>query len=225
MQYMKITFVTLGCKVNQYETAAMEELLRERGHEIVAQGEAADAVVVNTCAVTAESARKSRQAFRRAKKQNPGAVMVLCGCFSQADRAAAEALGADYIGGSGERREIVEFLCGEAERRVLLPDAFSRRVFEELPAGGSEFRTRAMLKVQDGCKNFCTYCIIPYLRGPSRSLPVETAERQAAELRELGYREIVMTGIEISSYGPDVGSSFAELVERYSELLSGEENA
>jgi len=211
---MRISFVTLGCKVNQYETQAMEKLLHARGHTTAEQGAPADAVIINTCAVTGESARKSRQAIRKAKKQNPGAIIAVCGCFSQADAEAARELGADYVGGAGERMRVVDFIDGLCSEPCDIPEPFSRRQFEELPAGEAEGRVRALLKVQDGCVNFCSYCIIPYLRGPSRSLPVESAEKSVIELAGKGFSEIVITGIEISSYGNDIGGSLTELVER-----------
>jgi len=211
---MRISFITLGCKVNQYETQAMEKLLHARGHQTAEQGTPADAVIINTCAVTGESARKSRQAIRRAKRQNPGAIIAVCGCFSQADSEAARELGADYVGGAGERARVVDFIDGLCLEAGDMPDPFRRRQFEELPAGEADGRVRALLKVQDGCVNFCSYCIIPYLRGPSRSLAVESAESSVNEMARKGFPEIVITGIEISSYGSDIGSSLTELVER-----------
>jgi threonylcarbamoyladenosine tRNA methylthiotransferase MtaB len=180
-----------------------------------------------------------RQAIRRAKKLNPGAVIAVCGCFTQADAAAARELGADYVGGAGERMRVVEFLYGALRRKADLPDSpqmadpisvtdpfsvpdpFARREFEELPAGEAEGRTRALLKVQDGCVNFCSYCIIPYLRGPSRSLPIDAAENSVIDLASKGFAEIVITGIEISSYGADIGSSLTELVERLCKAAPG----
>ena len=204
---MKYIIATLGCKVNQYETQAMESLLLEHGHSPAGEGEAADAVIVNTCAVTAESGRKSRQTIRRLKDENPGAVLAVCGCYSQLSPDTAEKLGASVIYGSGDRMKLVADLEravseGVSARNVDAP--FQRREFEELPAGNFSGRTRAMLKIQDGCANFCTYCIIPYTRGRLRSLPMADAVREAAELSAQGYRELVVTGIEIASYGMDL---------------------
>lgn len=203
---MKYIIDTLGCKVNQYETQAIETLLRQRGHEPAAPGEA-DAVIVNTCAVTAESGRKSRQAVRRLAEENPGAVTVVCGCWAQTDPETAEALGADVVYGSGDRAHLVADIeravaGGAAVMHVDAP--FRRRVFEELPAGAFSGHVRAYLKIEDGCANFCTYCIIPYARGGVRSLPPERAAAQAAGLADRGYRELVVTGIEIASYGHDL---------------------
>ena len=169
---MRIAIYTLGCKVNQYETQAMEQELTRRGHEIVPFDGAADAYIVNTCSVTAVSDKKSRQMIRRCRKLNEHAVVAACGCYVQthSDEAAAE-------------------------------------------------RTRAMLKVEDGCVNFCTYCIIPYARGPVRSLPKAEAVAQTRRLREEGYRELVITGIEISGWGHDLknGETLIDLLEAVSE--------
>jgi len=204
---MKYIIYTLGCKVNQYETQAMETVLKERGHEPAIEGECADAVIVNTCAVTAEAGRKSRQAIHRLMEENPNAIAAVCGCYSQLTPDTAARLGAKVIYGSGDRLKLVEAIekavsVGEGERNIDKP--FERRVFEELPAGAASGRTRAMLKVQDGCVNFCSYCIIPYTRGRVRSLPIEDAARQAHELDLEGFRELVITGIEIASYGVDL---------------------
>lgn len=205
---MKYSIYTLGCKVNQYETQAMEAILKSRGHLPAVEG--VDAVIVNTCAVTAESGRKSRQVIRRLKAENPGAVLAVCGCYTQISPEDSQNLGADIVFGSGSRLEFLDVL----EKRVLeaagqgvcvnVDDPFQRREFEVLPAGSLSGRTRAMLKIEDGCDNFCTYCVIPYARGRVRSLHPDTAARMAAELEREGYNEIIITGIEISSYGKDL---------------------
>lgn len=204
---MRIAIYTLGCKVNQYETQAMEQELAARGHQLVDFEQPADAYIINTCSVTAVSDKKSRQMIRRAKKMNPDAVVAACGCYVQTHTDEAAALGIDLIGGTGQRMEFLQQLLTAAEEkqtRVLVDDALHRREFEILPAGGQQSRTRAMLKVEDGCRNFCTYCIIPFARGPVRSLPLEAAARQTRQLAEEGYREVVLTGIEISSWGQDL---------------------
>ena len=204
---MKFAFYTLGCKTNQYETQAMERLLMEKGHEIGAFDEICDGYVINTCSVTAVADKKNRAVIRRCRRENPGAVIAVCGCYSQHDPEAIRALGIDVIGGSGNRQEFVQMLldaAGAHAHREQVDNALRRREFECLPAGGLEERTRAMLKVQDGCVNFCTYCIIPYTRGPVRSAPLELAVAQAKELANRGYREIVLTGIEIASWGADL---------------------
>ena len=226
---MKVAIYTLGCKVNQYETQAMEQELRARGHEIVPFSQEADAYVVNTCSVTAASDQKSRQAVHRVRRERPGAVVAVCGCYSQTHAAEARALGADVLTGTGDRMgflSLLEQAVRERERKAPLEAVdppFERRHFEWLPAGGLEGRTRALLKVEDGCANFCSYCIIPYARGPVRSLHMGEAAVQAAELRAAGYREIVLTGIEISSWGQDLhqGLTLIDLLEAVSAAAPG----
>lgn len=204
---MQIAFYTLGCKVNQYETQAMEQLALQRGHSLVPFEGPADVYVINTCSVTAVSDKKSRQMIRRARKQAPDSVVAVCGCYPQTHPGDVEKLGVDLISGTGDRTGFVELLertWKERQSLTVVDDVFQRRVFEPLPAGGLEGRTRAMLKMEDGCVNFCSYCIIPYARGRIRSLPVADCVRQARELVEQGYQEIVLTGIEISSWGQDL---------------------
>ena len=204
---MKFAFYTLGCKTNQYETQAMERLLTEKGHQIVGFEEEADGYIVNTCSVTAVADKKNRAVIRRCKKNHPAAVRGVCGCYPQHAAETLREMEIDVIGGSGHRAEVVEMMISAASERAHLEkvdNALRRREFEVLPAGGLEERTRAMLKVQDGCVNFCSYCIIPYTRGPIRSAPVELAVEQAKELAQRGYREIVVTGIEIASWGADL---------------------
>ena len=215
---MRVAIYTLGCKVNQYETAAMETELQRRGHTLVDFTDEADAYIINTCSVTAVSDKKSRQMIRRAKKTSPQAVVAACGCYVQTHADEAEGLGIDLISGTGQRMEFLDLLeqAVSAEKCIVhVDEALRRRDFEVLPAGGMASRTRAMLKVEDGCTNFCTYCIIPYARGPVRSEPKITAVEQTRSLRMAGYREIVITGIEISSWGKDFkdGSSLIDLLE------------
>ena len=218
---MRIALYTLGCKVNQYETQAMEQELTAQGHELVAFEEPADAYIINTCSVTAVSDKKSRQMIRRAKKMNPHAIVAACGCYAQTHTDEVAALGIDLVGGTGQRMEFLRQLLAAAEekrQRVLVDDALRRHEFEVLPAGGQMSRTRAMLKVEDGCRNFCSYCIIPFARGPVRSLPLHEAVRQTEQLAAEGYREVVLTGIEISSWGQDLAGeqSLIDLLEAVS---------
>ena len=204
---MKIGFYTLGCKVNQYETQAMEQLLSAMGHEIAGFEEDCHIYIINTCSVTAVADKKNRAMIRRCRREHPNSVIAVCGCYSQQAPEAVEKLEVDVIGGSGEREAFLQQLLKTAEDRLprqQLDAALKRREFEVLPPGGLEGRTRAMLKVQDGCVNFCTYCIIPYTRGPVRSAPLTLAVQQAKELAEKGYRELVVTGIEIASWGVDL---------------------
>ena len=204
---MKYIISTLGCKVNQYETQAMESMLREDGHEPASPGELADAVIVNTCAVTAESGRKSRQLLRRLRDENPGAVLAVCGCYSQLSPEEAREIGCRVIFGAADRADFVravEKAVAEGTEETSIDRPFQRRSYEKLPAGALAGRTRAMLKVQDGCVNFCSYCIIPYTRGRLRSLPLEDAVAETERLRDLGFRELVLTGIEVAAYGVDL---------------------
>lgn len=220
---MRIAICTLGCKVNQYETQAIEQELLRRGHTLVDFEDEADAYVINTCSVTAVSDKKSRQMIRRAKGRNPNAVVAACGCYAQTHAEDVKALMPDVLVGTNDRMKFLDLLERSAREKkpiVHLDDALHRHTFEVLPAGGMAARTRAMMKVEDGCVNFCTYCLIPFARGPVRSLPMEEAGRQIRQLREEGYREIVITGIEISSYGHDFkdGTTLIDLL----ELLSRE---
>jgi len=230
---MKFCTTTLGCKVNQVETEAVESVLISHGHELLKTGDGCDVCIINTCAVTAESVRKSRQAVRRMRKLEPAALIAVCGCLSQLKEDDIRALEADIIGGSGDRigfaaeiekqyaagQNIVEIDSDSDintnedksralsyQKKSLIDAPLERAAFEELPLGGSSGRTRAFLKVEDGCDNYCAYCIIPYARGAVRSLPIERAAEQAGQLGKQGFKEIVITGIEISSYGKDLGA-------------------
>ena len=216
---MKFRFYTLGCKVNQYETQAMEQQLTALGHTAAEEG-ACDAYIINTCTVTAVADRKNRTLIRRLRRENPNAIVAVCGCYAQVSTDEVRALGVDVISGSGGREAFLQLLLDavrtrDGEKRVSVDEALRRRSFEQLPAGGLSERTRAMLKVQDGCNNFCSYCIIPYARGPVRSLPTDDAVAQAVQLAAQGYREIVITGIEIASWGWEHhdGSRFVTLAE------------
>ncbi len=204
---MNIGIYTLGCKVNQYETQAMAQLLQAAGHRVLPFGETCDGYIINTCSVTAVADKKNRAVLRRCRREHPQAVLGVCGCYGQHAAETLEALGADVVGGSGQRKEFVNrFLRALQERSKsrAVDNVLRRREFEVLPPGSMDGRTRAMLKVQDGCVNFCTYCIIPYTRGPVRSAPLSLAVEQAKALEAQGFREIVITGIEIASWGADL---------------------
>lgn len=201
---MKFAFYTLGCKVNQYETQAMEQLLRQQGHTLGSFDELCDGYIINTCTVTAVSDKKSRNAIRRVRKLNPAAVVGVCGCYAQSSPDEVRKLDVDVLIGTDGREAFIRHMIEAAETRQkweCVTDAALPRAFELLPAGGLEARTRALLKVEDGCNNFCTYCIIPYARGRVRSMPLDAAVEQAKKLAAAGYREIVINGIEISSWG------------------------
>lgn len=240
---MRCAIYTLGCKVNQYETQALEAELKRRGHALVPFEAEADAYIVNTCTVTAVSDKKSRSMIRRAQKRCPGAVVAVCGCYAQTDPEAVAALGVDLVAGTGDRMGFlgrVERLVQDRQDKgtvllscrsktkepspcLVVDNVMTHRDFERLRAGGLARRTRAMLKVEDGCVNFCSYCIIPYARGPVRSLPMAEAVAEAVRLAEEGYREIVFTGIEISSWGQDLrdGTGLVDLVEAVCAAVPG----
>lgn len=216
---MRFAIYTLGCKVNQYESQAMETLLRERGHQETDFESPADAYIVNTCSVTAVSDKKCRNILRRVKKLAPDSVLAVCGCYAQASPEDIAALGADVVYGTGKRLEFLDAVERAVEEHVRAREVdnavYRRDAFEVLPAGGLAGRTRALMKVEDGCVSFCTYCIIPYTRGPVRSLPLPEAEAQAKHVAAAGYQELVLTGIEISEWGRDLPGqeTFPDLVE------------
>ena len=225
---MRFAIYTLGCKVNQYETQAMETILTQRGHTLVPFEGEADVYVVNTCSVTAVSDKKCRNMIRRTRRDHPEAVVAVCGCYAQAQPDAIAALGVDLVAGTGDRLAFLDRLeqwgvRRPAEASVSVDDALQRHDFELLPAGGLAGRTRAMLKVEDGCGNFCTYCIIPFTRGPVRSESIPAAAAQANALAEAGYHEIVITGIEISSWGSDLdtGETLIDLIEAVCRAAPG----
>ena len=225
---MNIAFHTLGCKVNQFETQALGLLLKERGHKITEDFSSADAIIVNTCTVTSTGDQKSRRTIRHFIKEFPEAKIAACGCLAQVNPESIEAIdGVSVICGTSDRLSFIENIekLNTVSTINFTPDnALKRRSFEYLPAGGLEGHTRAMLKIEDGCSNFCSYCIIPYSRGPVRSLTPEKAYSECDRLRALGYKEIIITGIEISSYGRDLvpKTNLTELIvslcEKFPEL-------
>ncbi len=219
---MRFAIHTLGCKVNQYESAALAAELQQRGHTAVPFDDEADAYLINTCTVTAVSDKKSRQAIRQARRRAPRALVAVCGCFSQVSSEEVAALEVDLVAGTTERMAFVgqvESLVAQRQASqppmVLVEDVTRYHAFEPLSAQGSEGRTRAFLKIQDGCDNFCSYCIIPYARGRATSRPPEDVSQAVVDLVEGGYQEIVLTGIEISSWGKDRAEdeSLIDLVE------------
>ena len=207
---MRCCFITLGCRVNQYESDAMAELLREAGWEVTDDPSVSDLCIINTCTVTNIADRKSRQMISKAHRLNEHAKLIACGCFTQRSPEEAKRLsGVDAVLGSADKNKIVEIAAalfenehGEAE--VLVRDVMREREFEELSAT-REGRTRAYLKIQDGCNMFCTYCAIPYARGAIRSRRLESVRNEAEKLNEEGYAEVVLTGIHLMSYGRDFG--------------------
>ena len=216
---MRVTFYTLGCKVNQTETGALAQLFEENGYTVVPGGEAADVYVVNSCTVTNFGDQKSRKWLRRAKRENPGAVTVLTGCYPQAFPQEAAAIAeADVVTGSGNRRAILRdvqrVLDGEAERVMDIRPHEKGERFEELPMDKFAEHTRAFVKVEDGCNRQCAYCVIPRARGPVRSRSEQSILQELHRLAAAGYKEIVLTAISLPSYGADTGTSLVELVEK-----------
>ena len=204
---MKYAFYTLGCKVNQYETQAMEQWLTAAGHTVGSFEEPCDCYIINTCTVTAVADKKNRNVIRRCRKLNPAAILGVCGCYAQSAPDEVRALGVDVMVGTADREAFVLQMEQAAQDKKnhahwekVAPSNLPR-AFEQLPAGGLAARTRALLKIEDGCNNFCTYCIIPYARGRVRSMPLEAAVEETKKLAREGYREIVVNGIEISSWG------------------------
>lgn len=205
---MNVAFYTLGCKVNQFETQAIELMLSENGHTVVDDYSIADVIVVNTCTVTSTSDQKSRRMIRHFAKTYPEARIAVCGCLSQINPQSIKNIdGVHLISGTSDKKTFaksIEDIFSVKQDGLTIDNALKRREFELLPSGGLHGHTRAMLKIEDGCTNFCTYCIIPYTRGPVRSMPLEEAVSECAKLSDAGYKEVVLTGIEISSYGRDL---------------------
>lgn len=209
MSKCKVFFQTLGCKVNQYESEAMSKLFEAAGYGVAMDITRADIVVVNTCTVTAVSSQKSRQMIRRAAGVNPNAVLVVVGCYAQSEpEVIAQIDGVDVIIGTKDRTRIVELveaaLANRGGQILQVGNVEDIRDFEELPH--TPQRTRAFLKIEDGCNNFCSYCIIPYVRGRVRSRSLESIREECLTLAASGYKEIVLTGIHIGAYGRDFKS-------------------
>lgn len=203
-----VAFMTLGCKVNQYETETMEGLFRQAGYRVVPFTESADVYIVNTCSVTMLGEKKSRQLVRRAQRQNEAALIAVTGCYAQlAPDVVGTLPGVRLIVGTQDRGRIVELVEEAAVRPDVLRDVgdiMAADTFEDIPLFAAPERTRAFLKIQEGCQNFCTFCIIPYTRGPLRSRALFSVRREAEKLVAAGFREIVLTGIHLGAYGRDL---------------------
>lgn len=203
-----VAFMTLGCKVNQYETETMEGLFRQAGYRVVPFTESADVYIVNTCSVTMLGEKKSRQLVRRAQRQNEAALIAVTGCYAQlAPDIVGTLPGVRLIVGTQDRGRIVELVEEAAVRPDVLRDVgdiMAADTFEDIPLFAAPERTRAFLKIQEGCQNFCTFCIIPYTRGPLRSRALVSVRREAEKLVAAGFREIVLTGIHLGAYGRDL---------------------
>lgn len=239
----KVSFVTLGCKVNQAESEALAQLFVNKGYEVVEESQNPDVIVINTCTVTGTGSSKSRKLIRRMVKEHPSSIIAVMGCYTQINPDEAASIeGVDIILGTRERASLPEYLekvrekkaAGNKRKRNLNEETDDNRVegplcavrqfdqdieYEELPLVERESRARAMLKIQDGCSQFCSYCIIPYARGPSRSRRPEKVLEEARKLLETGYKELVLTGIHIGAYGSDLkGEDRYSLARLISEL-------
>ncbi|MCD8151809.1 MAG: tRNA (N(6)-L-threonylcarbamoyladenosine(37)-C(2))-methylthiotransferase MtaB [Clostridiales bacterium] len=216
---------SLGCKVNAYETEAMRQMLEQSGYEIVPFHEEADLYVINTCSVTNMADRKSRQMVHRARKLNPDAIVVAAGCYVQTNPdQAAEDMAVDIVIGNNRKQDLIALIENfehnrsvstpenEKQTRAVLDINLPGQDYEELKVDHPADHTRAFLKVQDGCNQFCTYCVIPYARGRARSRRPEDVVRETEELARNGFREIVLTGIHLSSYGLDIGCKLLDLI-------------
>lgn len=219
----KAALHNLGCKVNAYETEAMQQILEEAGYEIVPFTDYADVYVINTCSVTNMADRKSRQMLHRAKKLNPSAVVVGAGCYVQTKEAQAfldESI--DIVIGNNKKHELVRLLeeYEKSHRRAksIVDINHEKQEYEELSLAKTAEHTRAFIKVQDGCNQFCSYCIIPFARGRVRSRRAEDVLAEIGRLAERGYKEVVLTGIHLSSYGVDTGDSLLHLIELVHEV-------
>ena len=212
----KVAFYTLGCKVNQYETEAMLELFEKEGYEKAETEDYADVYVINTCTVTHMSDRKSRQYIRRMKKKNPDAIIAVVGCYSQVSP--EEILSIDEVNlvmGTNDRKKIVEEVKKiDAIRKVsTVDDIMKVKAFEEIEINKTNGKTRAFMKIQDGCDRYCSYCIIPYARGRVRSRDLESIVKEVENLASNGYKEVVLTGIHVASYGKDIKDSDIKLLD------------
>lgn len=217
----KVAFITLGCKVNQYETNSMIQKFIQKGYEIVEATEKADIYIVNTCTVTNMSDRKSRQMLRRVKEQNHKAIVVACGCYVQVAKEEVEKIEEiDLVLGNNEKKEIVEMIEKyekENEKQSKIEDVMQQKEYVELGEITYTEKTRAVIKVQDGCDRFCSYCIIPYARGRVRSRETEKVITEIKKIAEQGIKEVVITGIHIASYGKDFKKDY-KLIDLLEEI-------
>ncbi len=218
----KVAFYTLGCKVNQYETEAMTELFSNSGYDICEFDSFADIYVINTCTVTSMSDRKSRQIIRRAKKQNPDAIVVVTGCYAQTKpQSVLDIDGVNIIIGTKDRKKIVSLVESATctDKLSFVGDIMKTHSFEDLEISHYQERTRAFIKIQEGCNQFCSYCIIPYARGPIRSREMKDVISETKNLVKNGYTEIIYTGIHVASYGLDRGEAeLCELLKKANQI-------
>lgn len=219
---MKIAFYTLGCKVNQYESQAMSEKAAEHGYELVTPDQEADVYVINSCTVTAESDRKTRQTVRKFKRNHPESIVVLTGCMPQAFPEDAQKLEqADIVLGNRNNHKLYELLecyfsCGQ--RVIAIEEHKTGDKFTGNDISGFSGRTRAVVKIEDGCNRFCSYCIIPYSRGRVRSKPIDELKCELTAIYNAGFDEVVLVGINLSAYGTDIGLTICDAVELASDI-------
>ena len=213
---MRAAFYTLGCKVNQYETQILIQQFSAYGYDIVDSSDAADVYVINSCTVTASGDKKTRQIIHRMKRTSPGAVIALTGCFPQAfPEEAAKLEEVDILVGAGEKKKVLEYVnrfLKEGKRIVEITPHTKEERFEAMHADSFLERTRAFVKIQDGCEHYCSYCIIPYARGFNRSKSLEDLKLELYDLSAKGYKEVVLVGIDLSSYGKDIGCHLVDAV-------------
>ena len=219
-----VAFYTLGCKVNQYETEAVTELFSDDGYEIVPFTEKADIYIVNTCSVTSMSDRKSRQIIRRAKKTNPQSIIAVMGCYSQtAPDEVLDIDGVNLVLGTKDKGSILNLVKAiDFDSKLnAVTDIRDNHTYEDLTVKRTHDRTRAYIKIQDGCSQFCSYCIIPYARGPVRSRCEKDVIDEITTLAEAGYKEIILTGIHVASYGKDLGNTSLEELLKKADVIDG----
>jgi len=213
---MNVSVITLGCKVNQYESQAMLGILEENGYS-ESDLKIADVIILNSCTVTASSDQKVRQTLRKARSQNENAIIVLTGCMPQAfPEESAKLLEADIVIGNRKRSDILDYINAFKENReriIDISDHEKEDIFEPLKVSDYHGKTRAFLKIEDGCNRFCSYCIIPYARGRVRSKGIDELKAEVKKIAENGYREVVLTGINLSCYGSDIGLTLCDAVE------------
>ena len=218
--FPKFTVTTLGCKVNQSESDAMAHQLKNSGWHPAHPKQKADLCIINTCTVTQKASMQSRQAVRQAIRSNPGACIVVTGCYAQTEPDEIDKIdGVHHIIGHAAKSKIPEMVLSKEQApcpRRVWKNIFSESNFEQTPAATSGNRTRPFLKIQDGCDSFCTYCIVPYARGRSRSMPIETVLENITQLQQAGYHEVVLTGVHLGAYGLDLSpkTGLTELLDR-----------
>ena len=208
---MKVAFHTLGCKVNQYETEAISEKFREKGYQVVDEREFADVYIINTCTVTSVADKKSRQYIRKMKKLNPDSVVAVTGCYAQIKPDEVSAVeGVDIVAGTNEKSRLTEYVeefMQEGQRQIHIKGYEELDAYDDMGTiTSTENRTRAYIKIQEGCNRFCTYCVIPYARGRVRSRPLGDIVSEAKQLVDAGYKEIVLTGINTALYDMESGT-------------------